>query len=262
MICVQAETGRPRFLGKESLLARRETRPSRLTGAVFLCLAAAMIGVSCSPAAKVNLHLDSEILALVADPGSKPVSLDSRNEKDHIAAYYGNPSTTRNVVDFFARLTGSQPVAEAILEQSVKHKVTSSLAFAIAYEESRFNPNALNDNGASVDRGLFQLNSLSFPSMKEKDAFDPHYNASEGMKFFRHILDLSGNVVSALAMYNAGRTRVSQKGAPVMTLDYISRILNYERNISSLFIASVVAGTPLRERIKMGMLTEGTASRP
>lgn len=243
-------------------MARRETRPSQLTGAVFLCLAAAMIGVSCSPAAKVNLHLDSEILALVADPGSKPVSLDSRNEKDHIAAYYGNPSTTRNVVDFFARLTGSQPVAEAILEQSVKHKVTSSLAFAIAYEESRFNPNALNDNGASVDRGLFQLNSLSFPSMKEKDAFDPHYNASEGMKFFRHILDLSGNVVSALAMYNAGRTRVSQKGAPVMTLDYISRILNYERNISSLFIASVVAGTPLRERIKMGMLTEGTASRP
>jgi hypothetical protein len=61
-------------------------------------------------------------------------------------------------------------------------------------------------------------------------------------------------------MYNAGRTRVTKQGAPMRTLDYISRILNYKKNIDSLFTAKVVAKASMVAKIRMGMLEQRSAS--
>jgi hypothetical protein len=212
---------------------------------------------SCTASQKVNLDLDSEILSIATHPEKVPTSIEERSRTDNIAAYYRNPDTRKSVVEFFSVLTRSQNVAVAILDGAADHKVNASLAFALAYEESRFNPNAYGKNAGSVDRGLFQLNSTTFPDLTEAEAFNPERNAQEGIKYFRHVLDLAGNEISALAMYNAGRTRVSQRGAPVKTLDYISRIINYEKNINSLFTARIIARTSLLARIRLGMLTEG-----
>ncbi|HWR10214.1 MAG TPA: transglycosylase SLT domain-containing protein [Rectinemataceae bacterium] len=229
-------------------------KPLRAKGAVFLTILAGLINMACAPSREVNLQLDSEVLSLAMNSKSLPKSIEEKNGKDPIAAYYTNTGTKHSVVDFFSSLTKSETIAVAILDNAVKHEVPASLAFAIAYEESRFNPKALNKNATSVDRGLFQLNSTTFPNLSESELYDPSDNAKEGIKYFKHVLDLSGNEVSALAMYNAGRTRVSKSGAPVITLDYISRILNYEKNISSLFTANVVAKTPMLSIIRMGLL--------
>lgn len=230
--------------------------PLRAKGAVFLCVLAGLIGMACTPSPKVNLELDSEVLSLAINSKKLPASIEDKNSVDAIAVYYKSLITKNSVVDFFTALTNSTPIAVAILDNAVKHQVPASLAFAIAYEESRFDPRALNKNDTTVDRGLFQLNSSTFPQMSENEAFDPSHNAKEGIKYFKHILDASGNEVSALAMYNAGRTRVSQRGAPVTTLDYISRILNYEKNINSLFTAKVVAEDSMLGKIRLGLLTE------
>jgi len=226
-------------------------------GAVFLCGLAGLLVLSCAPSSSRDMQIDSEVISLVTDTERLPESIEEKSNADTIALYYSNPETKKTVIDFFSDLTDSRPIATAILDNAAKHKVPTSLAFALAYEESRFNPKAVNKNENTVDRGLFQLNSSTFPKMTEKQAFDPQYNAKEGMRYFRHILDVSGNEVSALAMYNAGRTRVSQKGAPVTTLDYISRILNYEKNISSLFTAKVVAKSSVMDNVKFGLLTQG-----
>lgn len=230
-------------------------RPLRAKGAVFLCVLAGLMAMACTPSPKVNLELDSEVLSLATNSKKLPASIEEKNSNDTVAGYYKNFGTKKSVVDFFSSLTKSTPIAVAILDNAVTHQVPASLAFAIAYEESRFNPKALNRNDTTVDRGLFQLNSSTFPQMSDNEAFDPSHNAKEGIKYFKHILDVSGNEVSALAMYNAGRTRVSQRGAPVTTLDYISRVLNYEKNINSLFTAKVVAEKSLLGKIRMGMLT-------
>lgn len=244
------------FPDKEMLLRMLTYRPLRAKGAVFLSILAGLFAIACAPAPSANLDLDSQVLALATHSKNLPASIEEKSSTDAIAAYYKNMETKQSVVDFFASLTNSSNVAIAILENAVKHEVPASLAFAIAYEESRFNPKALNKNDSSVDRGLFQLNSSAFPSLTEKEAFDPLSNAKEGIKYFKHILDVSGNEVSALAMYNAGRTRVSQRGAPVITLGYISRILNYEKNISSLFTARVVARVSMLSKIRMGLLEQ------
>ncbi len=238
----------------------RKCRLSRAKGAVFLCLAMALSMASCTASRKVNLDLDSEILSIATHPEKVPTSIEERGKIDSISAYYRNPDTRKSVVEFFSVLTRSQSVAVAILDGAVDHKVDASLAFALAYEESRFNPKAYGKNSGSVDRGLFQLNSTTFPELTEAEAFNPERNAQEGIKYFKHVLDIAGNEISALAMYNAGRTRVSQRGAPVKTLDYISRIITYEKNITSLFTARIIARTSLISRIRLGMLMESQDS--
>jgi hypothetical protein len=242
------------FPCKELLLRMLSYRPLRAKGAVFLAIAAGLVGIACTPSQNVNLELDSEIISLATNSKNLPASIEDKNNTDPIAAYYRNIGTKQSVVDFFASLTKSSTIAVAILDNAIRHEVPAGLAFAIAYEESRFNPKALNQNATTTDRGLFQLNSSTFPQLSDSDAYDPSLNAKEGIKYFRHILDVSGNEVSALAMYNAGRTRVSQKGAPVITLDYISRILNYEKNIDSLFTAKVIARTSMLGKIRMGLI--------
>lgn len=210
--------------------------------------------LACTAPVNTSLELESDILSLAADTKKLPASIEDKKSADIVAVLYANKGTRKNVIDFFTDLTESEKVAVAILDKSISHKVPTSLAFAIAYEESRFDPNASGSNATTVDRGLFQLNSATFPDLEEKAVFDPVRNADEGMRYFRHILDISGNEVSALAMYNAGRTRVSQKGAPVTTLAYISRVLTYERNIDSLFAAKVVARTSLLDKVTLGVV--------
>ena len=148
-------------------------RPLRAKGAVFLCLFAGLMAMACTPSPKVNLDLDSEVLSLATNSKKLPASIEEKNTNDTIAGYYKNFGTKKSVVDFFSSLTNSTPIAVAILDNAVNHQVPASLAFAIAYEESRFNPKALNKNDTTVDRGLFQLNSLTFPQMSDTESLRP-----------------------------------------------------------------------------------------
>jgi soluble lytic murein transglycosylase-like protein len=128
-----------------------------------------------------------------------------------------------------------------ILDNSRKFGVRPSLAFALALEESEFRVDAINKNGDSVDRGLFQLNSKSYPGLSIQDFYDPDTNARYGISHLKGCLKEAGNEVAALAMYNAGNGRVARNATPKTTLNYVSRILAYEDNISSLFAAKVMA---------------------
>ncbi len=148
---------------------------------------------------------------------------------------YNSPQTRDEVVDFFSEYTGSDEVAETILKYSVKYDVPPSLAFALSNTESNFNPKAVNKNSRSIDRGLFQLNSKSFPDLTLEEFFDIDTNSAKGIQFIRWCLDTGKNEVSALAMYNAGSGRVSGRGTPKMTLDYISKVLAYRAEMLSEF---------------------------
>jgi soluble lytic murein transglycosylase-like protein len=132
------------------------------------------------------------------------------------------------------------------------------MAFALAWEESRYTIRAVNrkNNNKSVDRGLFQLNSWSFPDLQEADFFNPDTNAYYAMAHLRWCLNTGGSEVAALAMYNAGTTRVHAGGTPKATLDYVSRILSYQQGVEALFQAECldrwdVAGAMELERQRL-----------
>ncbi len=160
---------------------------------------------------------------------------------DIIAASYEDPLRREAVLAFFSSITKSRPIARAILDNAEAYSVPVSLAFALAYEESQFNPRAINRNSESVDRGLFQLNSKSFPNLTIEQFYDPDLNAKKGLAHLAYCLKEGGNEVAGLAIYNAGFGRVSRGGTPRKTLDYISRITKYAANLETLFEAQVLA---------------------
>ena len=165
----------------------------------------------------------------------------SRSQTDYISQFYLDPRTRSAVLDFFTAITASEEISKIILDAATDRKLPPSLVFALVHEESRFNPRAINRNSQTIDRGLFQLNSASFPKLSLADFFDPRINAQYGTAHLAYCLEQGGNEVAALAVYNAGYGRISKTGTPRSTLDYIHRALNYRSNLEELFEAQVVA---------------------
>ena len=155
---------------------------------------------------------------------------------------YRKSDSRGSVEKFYTVLTHDRDVALAILSEADNNDIPLPLAFALAYTESRYNPKATNSNvNTTIDRGLFQLNSNSFPGLSEADFFDPYISAKYGMSHLKFCLNSAGNEVSALAMYNAGTGRVRSNKTPQSTLNYIGKIITYQKNIESLFADEVEA---------------------
>ena len=143
---------------------------------------------------------------------------------------------------FYLQITGNKEVTQAILSEAEKNNIPLSLAFALAYTESGYRTNAINKNtNLSIDRGLFQLNSNSFPELTEEDFFDPFVSAKYGMSHLKFCLNYAGNEVSALAMYNAGTNRVRSNKTPQTTLNYVGKIMSYQKMLDQLFSEQVTA---------------------
>ena len=174
--------------------------------------------------------LQPKFLVLHLEPG-----------QDLILSSYRDPEFRYYVVAFFRDLIRSQEIAEVILANACEFNIAPALAFALCAEESNFHPRAFNRNrNGSVDRGLFQLNSSSFPNLTLDEFYDIEINTRNGLAYLRWCLNTAGTEVAALAMYNAGATRVREAGTPQSTLNYISRILRRQRNIEEQFMAKYV----------------------
>jgi len=163
-------------------------------------------------------------------------TLNGEEEHDLILLSYRDEAFREDVLVFFHDITGSREIAEAILSNASHYNVAPALAFSLCAEESDYNPRALNrNNNQTVDRGLFQLNNASFPKLKAEDFYDTDVNARNGISHLRWCLNTAGTEIAALAMYNAGETRVRSVGTPKSTLDYVSRVLKRQRKIEERF---------------------------
>ena len=163
---------------------------------------------------------------------------------DTVLSLYRNQDTRGYVEWFYTHVTGSREVALAILDAASEFNVSPSLAFALAYTESRFKTNANHTNvNGSIDRGLFQLNSYSFPNLSEEEFYDAATSAYYGMSHLNYCLEAAGSdsLIAGLAMYNAGRNKVDKIGTSRATLDYISKILDYQKKLDSSFSTEIMA---------------------
>lgn len=191
--------------------------------------------------ANSSTETETEIVAdlgnLVEEAGFKSSKLVAGDEG---LSLYRQPSSKNAVEWFYLHITGSKEIAMSILEEAERNNVPLSLAFALAYTESRYKTDAVNKNrNASIDRGLFQLNNRSFPQLKEADFFNPAVSAKYGMAHLRFCMNVAGNEVMALAMYNAGTNKVKNDRTPESTLKYIGKIMAYREKLDKLFAEEV-----------------------
>lgn len=144
---------------------------------------------------------------------------------DALLTLYRNERIRPLVVEYYSQLTGDRDVALAILETCDDLGLDPSLGFALAWNESRFDPEAVHDNPTTQDRGLFQLNSRTFAQLDRKTVFDPKANAVHGLSFYKMALDRLKSEEKALGYYNSGIGLLTNRTLPRSTQAYIKRIL-------------------------------------
>lgn len=145
--------------------------------------------------------------------------------RDALLTLYRSDRLRPLVTDYYARLTQDRSVAVAILETADSLDLDPSLAFAMAWNESRFNPRAVSYNATTIDRGLFQLNSVTFAHLDRKTVFDPKANARHGLTFYKMAFDKLGTEEKALGYYNSGVGLASKRPYPRSTQAYIKKVM-------------------------------------
>jgi soluble lytic murein transglycosylase-like protein len=137
------------------------------------------------------------------------------------ASIYTNPA-----VNFNKRATRDE-IISMIDETSAKYGVDSKLIKALVKQESGFNPNAKSKAGAL---GLMQLMPSTAKGLGVTDPLDAKQNIEGGVKYVKSLLDrFNGNVILALAAYNAGPNAVKKyDGVPPYkeTQNYVKAILS------------------------------------
>ena len=184
---------------------------------------------------------DADLASIIAPEFFHEKAIETSKLVEPGLALYRAELSKADVLWFYSHITGNETITRIILENASKNNISPPLAFALAWEESRYQPKAINKNANSIDRGLFQLNNKAFPKLTEKDFFNVESNAHYGLTHLSYCIDLSGNEVAALAMYNAGTTKVRSDNTPKRTLDYVSRILGYKEGLEKLFNQQVAS---------------------
>ena len=196
------------------------------------------IAVQTAPVTIVDLseETEDELTLAFQDYFSEYTVKKLNDNTDNGLILYRQPLSKAAVEWFYYQITGDRNVTQAIITEAEKNDIPLSLAFALAHTESNYKTDATNKNSnTTIDRGLFQLNSNSFPGLTEADFFDPFVSAKYGMSHLKFCLNTAGNEVSALAMYNAGTSRVRSNKTPQSTLNYVGKIMDYQKMLDQLF---------------------------
>ncbi len=131
--------------------------------------------------------------------------------------------------------TGDPRIDSYIVGASKKYGIDPLLIYSQMHQESAFKKRARSHKGAS---GLMQLMPATARRFGVTKIYDPKQNIYAGVRYMRWLLNkFNGNVVLALAGYNAGEGAVMKYGNNVPpyreTREYVRRITGRYNKISN-----------------------------
>lgn len=168
---------------------------------------------------------------LLLDPQLKQVNASIIKENPQISldkALQEAAALQSNIPSVNKTSTKSQ-VLNVVNQISKKYDVDAKLVQALIKQESGFNPKAKSKAGAM---GLMQLMPSTAKNLGVQDPYNMVQNVEGGVKYLKSMLNkYNGNVILALAAYNAGPNAVDKySGVPPYkeTQNYVRNILaNY-----------------------------------
>ena len=114
------------------------------------------------------------------------------------------------------------------------HDLSPALIKAIIRAESNGERFAVSSKGA---QGMMQLMPFTSKRLNVSDPFDPIENIEGGVRYIKELLGtFGGNLVHAVAAYNAGPAAVKKYGGIppyAETRLYVQRVMNYYRQYRS-----------------------------
>ena len=177
------------------------------------------------------------------------------------------PETVRGfvpdeVLDEIVAPAGTDLRALAV-EVARRHGVNPELVLAVVAVESAFRPDAVSPKGA---RGLMQLMPATASSLGVEDASDPAANLDGGTRHLGSLLTLyDGDLVRALAAYNAGEGAVARHGGvpPYReTRDYVRKVIQrYEAEGGTIVRREPTRPTARRSARQAGAVREPAAGK-
>lgn len=173
---------------------------------------------------RVSVALSSLLLLFLLGSSSCRTGSDAV-VLDALLSVYREEGLRPLLIEYYTSLTQNRDVALAILDACDELDLNPSLGFALAWNESQFDPKAVNHNPTTVDRGLFQLNSRTFSRLDRRTVFDPRTNAVLGLSYYKKALEKLGTEEKALGYYNAGIGLLTNRALPRSTVAYIQRVL-------------------------------------
>ncbi len=123
------------------------------------------------------------------------------------------------------------PFADLVDKASGMSGLPAELIHAVMKNESNYNPKAVSPKGA---QGLMQLMPDTAKELSVDNPFSPEENIMGGSKYLKGLMDrFGGNIVKALAAYNAGPNSLQGGKIPNYpeTKDYVKNVIDtYLRN--------------------------------
>lgn len=152
---------------------------------------------------------------------------DFRQHLENERTKAGNAAAALNLAKASASGdTAHLPFADIVQKASGLSGLPAELIHAVVKNESNYNPRAVSPKGA---QGLMQLMPDTAKELSVKDPFSPEDNILGGSRYLKTLVDrFGGNVVKALAAYNAGPQALPNGKIPNYpeTRDYVKNVID------------------------------------
>lgn len=149
--------------------------------------------------------------------------------------------------------TGDAKIDSYIVDSCNRYGIDPLLIYAQMHQESSFKLKATSYKGA---RGLMQLMPATAARFGVTDIYNPQQNIEAGVKYMRWLINnFGGDVVLALAGYNAGEGAVMKYGNQVPpyreTQEYVRRISARYAEVSNPNLARIAKKVSAEQAVKL-----------